>query len=226
MDIEEIEEKEFTAPTVEEAVNKACDYFNVTDRRLRYEVIKSTTRGILKSKRMVTIIARPIQHSEKAKKISESVQESPASEEFGRFVLDEANTLLKLMRMNLKAEALKDGERYTINISGPDRMYLMTNDADGLDALQYLMNKMVMNRPDYKKILLDSNGYRSQKEQDLVNLAQDLAIKVKNQRKPYTLDPLNSYERRIVHMALADDKEIITTSVGDGEFKRITISLN
>jgi spoIIIJ-associated protein len=226
MDIEEIEEKEFTAPTVEEAVNKACDYFNVTDRRLKYEVIKSTTRGILKSKKMVTIIAMPIQHSEKAKKISESVQESPASEEFGRFVLDEANTLLKLMGMNLKAEALKDEERYTINISGPDRMYLMTNEADGLDALQYLMNKMIMNRPDYKKILLDSNGYRSQKEQDLVNLAQDLAIKVKNQRKPYTLDPLNSYERRIVHMALADDKEIITTSVGDGEFKRITISLN
>jgi spoIIIJ-associated protein len=226
MDIEEIEEKEFTAPTVEEAVNKACDYFNVTDRRLKYEVIKSTTRGILKSKRMVTIIAKPIQQSEKTKKISESVQESPASEEFGRFVLDETNALLKLMGMNLKAEALKDGERYAINISGPDRMYLMSNDADGLDALQYLMNKIVMNRPDYKKILLDSNGYRSQKEQDLVNLAQDLAIKVKNQRKPYTLDPLNSYERRIVHMALADDKEIITTSVGDGEFKRITISLN
>ena len=141
-------------------------------------------------------------------------------------MLEETNALLKLMGMNLKAEALKDEERFAINISGPDRMYLMSNDADGLDALQYLMNRMVMNRPDYKKILLDSNGYRSQKEQDLVFLAQDLARKVKNQRKPYTLDPLNSYERRIVHMTLADDKEIITTSVGDGEFKRITISLN
>jgi spoIIIJ-associated protein len=226
MDIEEIEEKEFTAPTVEEAVNKACDYFNVTDKRLKYEVIKSTTRGILKSKKMVTIMAQPNQQKEQTKTVSEPVQETPASEEFGRFVLDETNALLKLMGMNLKAEPLKDEERYAINISGPDRMYLMSNDADGLDALQYLMNKMVMNRPDYKKILLDSNGYRSQKEQELVDLAQDLARKVKNQRKPYTLDPLNSYERRIVHMALADDKEIITTSVGDGEFKRITISLN
>jgi len=226
MDIEEIEEKEFTAPTVEEAVNKACDYFNVTDRRLKYEVIKSTTRGILKSKKMVTIMARPNQQNEQAKAISEPVMEPAASEEFGQFVLEETNALLKLMGMNLKAEALKDEERFAINISGPDRMYLMSNDADGLDALQYLMNRMVMNRPDYKKILLDSNGYRSQKEQDLVYLAQDLARKVKNQRKPYTLDPLNSYERRIVHMALADDKEIITTSVGDGEFKRITISLN
>jgi spoIIIJ-associated protein len=226
MDIEEIEEKEFTAPTVEEAVNKACDYFNVTDRRLKYEVIKSTTRGILKSKKMVTIMARPNQQNEQAKAVSEPVLEPAASEEFGQFVLEETNALLKLMGMNLKAEALKDEERFAINISGPDRMYLMSNDADGLDALQYLMNRMVMNRPDYKKILLDSNGYRSQKEQDLVYLAQDLARKVKNQRKPYTLDPLNSYERRIVHMALADDKEIITTSVGDGEFKRITISLN
>jgi len=226
MDIEEIEEKEFTAPTVEEAVNKACDYFNVTDRRLKYEVIKSTTRGILKSKKMVTIMARPNQQNEQAKAVSEPVMEPAASEEFGQFVLEETNALLKLMGMNLKAEALKDEERFAINISGPDRMYLMSNDADGLDALQYLMNRMVMNRPDYKKILLDSNGYRSQKEQDLVYLAQDLARKVKNQRKPYTLDPLNSYERRIVHMALADDKEIITTSVGDGEFKRITISLN
>jgi len=226
MDIEEIEEKEFTAPTVEEAVNKACDYFNVTDRRLKYEVIKSTTRGILKSKKMVTIMARPNQQNEQAKTVSEPVQEPAASEEFGQFVLEETNALLKLMGMNLKAEALKDEERFAINISGPDRMYLMSNDADGLDALQYLMNRMVMNRLDYKKILLDSNGYRSQKEQDLVFLAQDLARKVKNQRKPYTLDPLNSYERRIVHMTLADDKEIITTSVGDGEFKRITISLN
>jgi len=92
--------------------------------------------------------------------------------------------------------------------------------------MQYLLNKMAMGKQDYKKILLDSNGYRSQKEQELVDLAQDLAQRVKKQRKPYTLDPLNSYERRIVHMALADDKEVITTSVGDGEFKRITISLN
>lgn len=226
MEIEEKEEREFTAPTVDEAVNKACDYFNVTDKRLKYEVIKSTTRGILKSKKMVTIVAHPVQPSEHQESAGETVQEAPVSEEYGRLVLDEVNAILKLMGMSLRAETLKDEERFTVNITGPDRMYLMSNDADGLEALQYIMNKIVMNRPDYKKILLDSNGYRSQKEQDLVYLAQDLARKVKNQRKPYTLDPLNSYERRIVHMALSNDKEVITTSVGDGEFKRITISLN
>jgi spoIIIJ-associated protein len=223
MEIDEIEEKEFTAPTVEEAVNKACDYFNVTDKRLQYEVIKSATRGILKSKKVVTILAKPNAHSESK---DEPVIEPPATDEFKQYVLDEVTAILKLMGMNLKAETLKDGERFSINITGPDRMYLMSNEADGLEAMQYLLNKMAMGKQDYKKILLDSNGYRSQKEKELVDLAQDLALRVKKQRKPYTLDPLNSYERRIVHMALAEDKEIITTSVGDGEFKRITISLS
>jgi spoIIIJ-associated protein len=223
MEIDEIEEKEFTAPTVEEAVNKACDYFNVTDKRLQYEVIKSATRGILKSKKVVTILAKPNAHSESK---DEPVIEPPATDEFKQYVLDEVTAILKLMGMNLKAETLKDGERFSINITGPDRMYLMSNEADGLEAMQYLLNKMAMGKQDYKKILLDSNGYRSQKEKELVDLAQDLALRVKKQRKPYTLDPLNSYERRIVHMALADDKEIITTSVGEGEFKRITISLS
>lgn len=223
MEIEEIEEKEFTAPTVEEAVNKACDYFNVTNKRLKYEVIKSATRGILKSKKVVTILAKPNSQTES---VPEIVEEPAATEEFKQYVLEEVNAILAMMGMNLKAETLKDGERFSLNISGPDRMYLMSNDADCLEAMQYLINKMAMGKNDYKKVLLDSNGYRSQKEQELVNLAQDLAHRVKKQRKPYTLDPLNSYERRIVHMALADDKEIITTSVGDGEFKRITISLN
>lgn len=226
MEIDEIEEKEFTAPTVEEAVNKACDYFNVTDKRLKYEVIKSATRGILKSKKVVTILAKPNEEAPPAEPKDEPVMEIPASEEFKVYILEEVNAILKLMGMNLKAETLKDGERFSLNIAGPDRMYLMSNDADGLEAMQYLINKMAMGKPDYKKVLLDSNGYRSQKEQELINIAQELAQRVKRQRKPYTLDPLNSYERRIVHMALADDKEIITTSVGDGEFKRITISLN
>jgi spoIIIJ-associated protein len=224
--LEELEEREFTAPTVEQAVNNACDYFNITNDRLKYEVTKSVTRGILRSKKLVTIIARPLRGGE-TNKIStpEGISVDPVSSEFEETVVNETNALLKLLGLNLHAEKYADEERFVINLSGPDRMYILNRDAEALEALQYILNKIAYAKPSYKKILLDSNGYRSQKEHQLIQLALSTAMKAKKQRRPQTLEPLNSYERRIIHMALADDKEVVTVSKGEGQAKRITISL-
>jgi len=224
--IEELEEREFTAPTVQEAVNNACDYFNITTNRLKYEVTKSVTRGILRSKKLVTIIARPLRDGEINKSGSaESVASDPVSREFEEKMLQETNTMLNLLKLNMKAEKLADEERFVINIAGPDRMYLLNRNAEALEALQYILNKIAYSLPSYKKILLDSNGYRSQKEHQLVQLALSSAMKAKKQKRAQTLEPLNSYERRIIHMALADDNEVATSSIGEGQVKRITISL-
>ena len=103
-------------------------------------------------------------------------------------------------------------------------MYLLNKNAEALEAMQFILNKIFSKREGFTKLLLDSNGFREQKEHQLIQLAHSMATKVKRQKRSVTLDPLNSYERRIIHMALANDTEIRTTSRGEGQLKRITIN--
>ena len=126
----------------------------------------------------------------------------------------------------MRVERAQAKNRFIINLTGPDRMYLLNRKAEALESLQYILNKMYANDSNYTKILVDSNGYRDQKEHQLIQLAHSTAMKVKKQKRPMTLEPLNSYERRIIHMALSDDDEVKTNSKGEGQLKRVTISLS
>ncbi len=225
---EELAERDFTGATIDQAVDKACDYFNVTPANLSYEVTKSSTRGILRSKRSVTISAKPKKAERGNKRFSkpkETVTEQ-VGDEISKLAVEKTNEILEQLGLNLTAEKVDHNERFIINISGPDRMYLLNKDAEALEALQFLMNKMLSNNDGFTKLLLDSNGFRDQKEHNLVQLAHSMATKVKRQKRSVTLDPLNSYERRIIHMTLAKDNEVRTTSRGEGQLKRITISLS
>ena len=96
-----------------------------------------------------------------------------------------------------------------------------------LDSLQYLVSLVVNKNHDnpYKRVVLDAENYRHKREETLIKVAQKTAYKVKKSGRPYKLEPMNPYERRVIHSALQEYTDINTYSEGEEPFRRIVISL-
>ena len=96
-----------------------------------------------------------------------------------------------------------------------------------LDSLQYLVSLVVNKNHDnpYKRVVLDAENYRHKREETLIRVAQKTAYKVKKSGRPYKLEPMNPYERRIIHSALQEYTDINTHSEGEEPYRRIVISL-
>lgn len=112
-----------------------------------------------------------------------------------------------------------------LQIASQDAKFIIGEDGDRLDDLQYLVNRMVQNREaDAPRVKVDCDHYRERSEERLVGKARSLAERVLETGKPVRMQPLNAYHRRLVHNALAQIAGIATTSEeGDGRYKRITI---
>ncbi len=134
--------------------------------------------------------------------------------------------LLRKMRMRLDVLPVQDQSRLIFNIDGPDRNLLLAKKGSVLSAIQYLVNKIFMNRSERpQKIFVDSNGYRVAREEELSEIAQMSADKVRASGREYVLNPMDPYERRLIHIALKDDDEVTTISRGEGFIKRVAIVL-
>jgi spoIIIJ-associated protein len=130
------------------------------------------------------------------------------------------------LAFDLKVEMKED--YCLVNLEGPDRSYLLDRKGEGINALQYIFNKVYnQQRPerDRIKITLDSNGFRQDREDELRQMAVRSAEKVKQFGNDCILTPLNPYERRIVHLSLQDDPDVDTFSRGEGFLKCITITM-
>jgi len=117
------------------------------------------------------------------------------------------------------------GETLEVDVDGADRDLLIDHKAEALDALQYLANRIIYRGRAGKKIHFDSGGFRRGREDEIVEAARRTAEAVKSRGKEQMLNPLNPYERRLVHIALAEIEGIGTRSIGDGFLKRIAIFL-
>lgn len=114
-----------------------------------------------------------------------------------------------------------------IAISDEDTGIVIGRRGETLDALQYLVN-LVLNRhtDSYTRVLIDIGGYRSRREESLKRLAEKMAIKAKKYRKPMRLEPMNPYERRIIHSAVQSIQGVNTTSEGEDPYRRVIIRPN
>ncbi|HUD71698.1 MAG TPA: R3H domain-containing nucleic acid-binding protein [Dongiaceae bacterium] len=117
------------------------------------------------------------------------------------------------------------GETLEVDVDGADRDLLIDHKGEALDALQYLANRIIYRGRTGKKIHFDSGGYRRGREDEIVESARRAAGAVKERGREQMLNPLNPYERRLVHIALAEIDGIGTRSIGDGFLKRIAIFL-
>ena len=135
--------------------------------------------------------------------------------------------LMKGMNMDVNISASFDhaNNELLLNMEGPDMGILIGKRGQTLDSLQYLTS-LVSNKEhkeDYIRVKLDTEDYRSRREATLRNLARNIAYKVRRSRKPVALEPMNPYERRIIHSALQNDRYVTTRSEGEEPFRHVII---
>jgi spoIIIJ-associated protein len=139
-------------------------------------------------------------------------------------VIQFCGDLIACMQLNLSLEGKEEEGVIYMNLTGPDRPFLLSNSASMLNSMEFLINKAFRgSKDDVPGIVLDSDHYRQHREAELVLLAQMAAKKVVALRKPLELQPMSPRERRIVHIALAGIEGVHSQSGGEGENRSVTI---
>lgn len=129
------------------------------------------------------------------------------------------------MQVEMQMDFHKEANELYVNIEGPDMGILIGKRGQTLDSLQYLCSLVINkdHKEDYLRVKLDTEDYRKRREQTLRSLAKNIAYKVKKSRKSVNLEPMNPYERRIIHSALQNDAQVATKSEGDDPFRHVVI---
>ncbi|MDK2967094.1 MULTISPECIES: RNA-binding cell elongation regulator Jag/EloR [Lacrimispora] len=200
-----------SAKTVDEAITKALIQLETTSDKLEYEIVDKGSNGILGF-----IGSKPAVIRARKKETLEDMAMTFLSDVFGAMDLT----------VSLETE-FDEGEReLSINMSGDDMGILIGKRGQTLDSLQYLVS-LVVNKEseDYIRVKLDTENYRERRKETLETLAKNIAYKVKRTRRPVSLEPMNPYERRIIHSALQNDKFVVTRSDGEEPFRHVVISL-
>lgn len=201
---------EFTAKTVDDAITAACQKFLVTSDRLEYEVVEEGSSGFL------GFNAKPARIKAKVK---ETVEDK------ARTFLDD---VFAAMQMTVLVEVSFNEEEKVMDIElkGDDMGVLIGKRGQTLDSLQYLVS-LVVNRDsdDYIRVKVDTENYRKRRKETLENLAKNIAYKVKRTKRSVSLEPMNPYERRIIHSALQNDKFVTTHSEGEEPFRHVVVTL-
>lgn len=133
--------------------------------------------------------------------------------------------ILRLMSLEAEVEALEQEGQLLLEIHSKENSASMGKKAQLLDALQYLVNRIVsITHPGDNRIVVDAEGYRRRRAEQLKSMAHQVAQRVRDEGIPYAFDTsLNSAERRIVHMELKDEPDIMTQSEGEGERRRLVV---
>ncbi len=204
---------QFEAKTLREALKQAAEYYQTIPSSLDYQILAQESRGLWGRRvTRVKITAHP--------KLQRADRREPFIRELETFL----RNLLRLMRLELNIDIKTTNQRIDINLYGRDRYILLARKGECLDSLQFILFRIFLQNQEEKKILrLDSEGFRSSREEEMRRLALKTAALVKESGKPYTLEPMNPYERRLIHLALKDHKEVTTMSEGEGFIKRVTI---
>lgn len=205
-----MEWREFSAKTVDEAITSAMLELGTTAEKLEYEVLEKETSGFL------GMFGKPARIKARMKQSIEG-----SAKEF----LDK---VFAAMGIEANTEVIfdKDNDNIEINIEGDEMGVLIGKRGQTLDSLQYLVSLVVnKNSENYIKVKLDTENYRARRKETLENLAKNIAFKVKRTRKPVSLEPMNPYERRIIHSALQNDKFVETYSEGEEPYRKVVINV-
>ena len=130
------------------------------------------------------------------------------------------------MKVDINAKYNETDKVLEVELSGDEMGVLIGKRGQTLDSLQYLIS-LVVNRgsEDYIHVKVDTENYRNRRKATLENLAKNIAYKVRKNRQAVSLEPMNPYERRIIHSALQSDKYVTTHSEGEEPFRRVVVTL-
>lgn len=202
---------EVTGKTVDDAITEALVQLGVTSDQIEYEVIEEAKSGFLG-------------FNSKPAKIKVRKKET---------INDKVNTFLQdvFKAMDLEVEIIiKESEEeenvLDIELKGDDMGVLIGKRGQTLDSLQYLTNLAInKNAETYVKVKLDTENYRKRRKDTLENLAKNIAYKVKRTKKAVSLEPMNPFERRVIHSALQKDRYVTTHSEGEEPYRHVVVTL-
>lgn len=199
---------EVSAKNVDDAVIEACQKLVVTRDKLEYEVIEEGSNGFLGIGSKPAVIKARVKATVDGKAV-----------DFLKEVFAAMN-----MAVVIDAKFDETDHNLDIDLSGDDMGVLIGKRGQTLDSLQYLIS-LVANKEGgkYFRVKLDTENYRERRKATLESLAKNIAYKVKRTRRPVSLEPMNPYERRIIHSTLQNDKYVSTKSEGEEPFRHVVV---
>ncbi len=228
---------EKSAKTVEDAVKSALEELKADRENVDIEILEQPSKGIfgllggkharvrvsLKEVEAPEIVKETVKEPKREKKENRILDYTLEKEKAKKFLRD------VLQAMDIKAEIrLKDtNEGLYINLSGPKMGIIIGRRGQTLDSLQYLVSLVVnkdKDRDGFIKVILDTEDYRKKREETLQRLAKRLAERVQKTGKKVELEPMNPYERRIIHYTLQEFEDITTFSEGDEPYRKVIIA--
>lgn len=232
---------EKVAKNIDSAITDALIELGATTDQVEIEILEKGSKGIFgigakNAKVKVTlkkIVEEPTIEIEEevieAIEVKQDTKQVTEPEENTDEAITKAKTfltnVLDAMKIEAKIEAKMVGDKLLIEISGEKMGIIIGKRGETLDSLQYLTNIAVnKEHQSYIKVMIDTENYRSRREDTLKKLAYKLAKKASQTRKPVILEPMNPYDRRIIHSALQDSKSVKTHSEGKEPFRRVVIT--
>ena len=201
---------EISAKNVDDAITQATVQLGITSDQLEYEVLDKGSTGFLGIGSKNAVI--------KARK-KFSIDEN---------VVEFLSSIFDAMKMEVEILVAVNEEEHIIEVElkGDDMGILIGKRGQTLDSLQYLTNLAINKHSDeYYKVKIDTEDYRKRRKETLENLAKNSAYKVKRTKRPVSLEPMNPFERRIIHSALQNDRYVTTHSEGDEPYRHVVVTL-
>lgn len=234
-----MEYMEFKGKTKNDAITEACRHFSIPSDKLDYEVIDEGKAGFLgmgakpavikaRVKEEKDEVIEPVKLAEtpiiaSVAAVAETIEDIDVEAVSRKFLSDVFAAMGIEVEIAAKYnDSLKSLE---VELSGDEMGVLIGKRGQTLDSLQYLIS-LVVNKgtSEYIRVKVDTENYRQRRRETLENLAKNIAYKVKRTRRPVSLEPMNPYERRIIHSALQNDKYVTTHSEGDEPFRRVVVT--
>ena len=208
-----MEYTKFSGKTVNDAIIDACQKLEVTSDKLEYEVVEEGSSGFLGFNAKPAIINARVK------------EEEAKPDQKAKDFLNDVFASMKLTVV-ITADYNEDDNSLSIDLAGDDMGILIGKRGQTLDSLQYLVSLVVnKGQEEYIRVKVDTENYRQRRKETLENLAKNIAFKVKRTKRPVSLEPMNPYERRIIHSALQNDKYVTTHSEGEEPFRHVVIAL-
>ena len=202
--------QKFSAKTVDDAITEACKALSVTSDKLDYVVVEEGSAGFLGLGSKEAVIDARVKSSTTDK---------------AKIFMDDVFAAMN-MTVVVNVEYDDNLKEMNIDLSGDDMGVLIGKRGQTLDSLQYLVS-LVVNKDveDYIRVKVDTENYRKRRQDTLENLAKNISFKVKRTKRAVSLEPMNPYERRIIHSALQNDKFVTTHSEGEEPFRHVVVTM-
>lgn len=228
---------EQSAKSVNEAIEAALKELNATREEVDIDIIDEGAKGFLgigarDAKVKVTLkgAAKPAKKAEakqakKPEKAEKPVKKAVANSAMADTAANFLGEIFKAMNLEVKIDSKVEDDTVSIELSGDNMGIVIGKRGDTLDSLQYLTSLVVnQESEDYIKVSIDTENYRQKRTDALIALSNRLADKVTRTGKRFTLEPMNPYERRVIHSNLQENENVTTYSIGSEPYRKVVIA--